>query len=284
MKTKLFKMLNQELIALLKEFYHSQGNITVLTGAGISAESGIPTFRGEEGYWKVGSVNYQPQEIGTWRMFTQNPKEVWKWFLFRKTVCRKSEPNAGHLAVVEMEKLFQDRFTLITQNVDGLHLRAGNTLDKAFLIHGTLEYMRCSAECSTDLYPYPKIADKTRDSDIPEEEWHQLCCPKCGSLTRPHVLWFDEYYNEEFYKYQSSLEVADKTDLLLVVGTSGATNLPNSVVDIVRDNQKTLIDINPTENRFSWVAERYTHGHVLQAKSGEALPKILKVFQEEVRK
>jgi len=274
-------MLNKELSKLFKDFYHRQGKITVLTGAGISAESGIPTFRGEEGYWKVGSVNYQPQEIGTYRMFLESPKEVWKWFLFRKTVCRKSEPNAGHLAIVEMEKLFKDRFTLITQNVDGLHLRAGNSLEKTFLIHGTLEYMRCGKECSKSLYLYPEIADKTREDDIPEKEWDQLLCPKCGSLTRPHVLWFDEYYNEEFYKYESVLHVADETDLLLVVGTSGATNLPNSVVSIVKQNQKKLIDINPVENRFSRMAEKYKNGYVLQEKSGEALPAILKTFQEE---
>lgn len=277
-------MLNTELITILKDFYHSDKKITILTGAGISAESGIPTFRGEEGYWRVGSVNYQPQEIGTLSMYQENPLEVWKWFLFRRTVCQKAEPNLGHLAVVEMEKMFQDRFTLITQNVDGLHLRAGNSLERTFLIHGTLEYMRCGVECSKELYPFPEgLTDKTRESEIPQEEWDLLVCPKCGSRTRPHVLWFDEYYDEEFYKFKSSLKVADQTDLLVVVGTSGATNLPTHVVNIVTLNDKTMIDINPTENKFSRIADNYEYGYALQGKGGEVLPEIMKVFQEAAK-
>ena len=118
---------------VLADFFHSDKKITILTGAGISAESGIPTFRGTEGYWRIGSTNYKPQTIGTYEMFRKQPEEVWKWFLFRKTVCQKAQPNSGHEAVVELEKVFQDRFTLITQNVDGLHLRAGNSLDRTFL-------------------------------------------------------------------------------------------------------------------------------------------------------
>ncbi|NOS74904.1 MAG: RNA polymerase subunit sigma, partial [Methyloglobulus sp.] len=114
--------------------------ITVLTGAGVSAESGIPTFRGEEGYWTVGSRNYQPSEIATQAMFQRNPKEVWKWFLYRRGICEDALPNPGHLAIVKMEKLLGSRFRLVTQNVDGLHLRAGSNIDRTYQVHGNLNY------------------------------------------------------------------------------------------------------------------------------------------------
>ncbi|MEQ1739336.1 MAG: Sir2 family NAD-dependent protein deacetylase [Methyloglobulus sp.] len=122
--------------------------ITVLTGAGVSAESGIPTFRGPEGYWTVGSRNYQPSEIATQAMFQRNPKEIWKWFLYRRGICEDALPNPGHLAIVKMEKLLGSRFRLVTQNVDGLHLRAGSNIDRTYQVHGNLNYMRCARECS----------------------------------------------------------------------------------------------------------------------------------------
>src|SRR2546428_9434824 len=95
-----------------------EGRILVLTGAGISAESGIPTFRGKDGYWTVGSAVYQPQEIATFEMFSRVPEEVWRWYLWRFGVCRDARPNAGHAALVEMERALGDRFTLVTQNID----------------------------------------------------------------------------------------------------------------------------------------------------------------------
>ena len=99
------------------------------TGAGISAESGIPTFRGPEGYWTVGSKEYHPQEMATNRLFRQQPWDVWQWYLYRTSVCARAKPNRGHAILVELEQRLQDRFLLITQNVDNLHILAG----KAFL-------------------------------------------------------------------------------------------------------------------------------------------------------
>ena len=106
--------------------YHvsRKSRITVLTGAGISAESGIPTFRGPEGYWTVGSRAYHPQEMATCAMFRQRPDDVWQWYLHRATVCHAAAPHPGHRAIAAMETLVGDRFTMITQNVDGLHQRA----------------------------------------------------------------------------------------------------------------------------------------------------------------
>lgn len=278
-------MISSELKAYLHEFAaNDQAKMVVLTGAGISAESGIPTFRGKEGYWKVGSVNYQPQQIGTYAMFKENPKEVWKWYLFRQTVCNASEPNAGHYAVAEMEKILGGkRFTLVTQNVDGLHFRAGNTLKNTLLIHGDLTHVRCSRPCTKELLPFPEgIAPKTRDSDISDEEWERLKCPKCGALTRPHVLWFDEYYNEEYYKYETALHRNKAADLLIVVGTSGATNLPNKMYYNALNNDKQIVVVNLESSIFSRTLEANQTGHVVLGKSGEVLPEILAAIKDTI--
>ena len=273
-------MFSPQLIDTLHKLKQSDLPITVLTGAGVSAESGIPTFRGPEGYWRIGSTNYKPQEIGTFAMYRRNPKEVWKWYLFRRTVCRLSQPNAGHHAIVEMEQIFGDRFRLITQNVDGLHLRAGNSLERCYLVHGTLEYIRCGNNCSRELFPFPEgIADKTRETDLTEEELSILACPNCGALTRPHILWFDEYYDEEYYRYESSLRHALETGLLITVGTSGATSLPVRVVEVALSRGIPMIDVNVAENLFGRSAVESGHGYFLQGPSGEILPKMIEIFQ-----
>jgi len=108
------------LVRIIAEALKTGELITLLTGAGVSAESGIPTFRGREGYWTVGSKNYQPSGIATLSMLQQNPKEGWKWFLFRRGFCEAATPNPGHLAIAQMEERLGSRFRLITQNVDGL--------------------------------------------------------------------------------------------------------------------------------------------------------------------
>ncbi len=269
-------MYKDKLKRSVDEALASGGLITVLTGAGVSAESGIPTFRGPEGYWTAGSVNYQPSEIATNSMFERNPKEVWKWFLFRRGVCADARPNPGHLAIVEMEKLLKNRFRLITQNVDGLHLRAGNTLEATYQVHGNLNYMRCSRECSSGVYPVPETIPKiARGEDLSEVDWALLKCPICGSMSRPHVLLWDEYYDEEFYRFESSLRDSCSTSLLVVVGTTGSTNLPNRVVASVSSRGGAIIDIDIEENVFSKAALQSPGGLFLKGSSGSILPSIV---------
>ena len=271
--------MNKELKEILQDFALSSKRITILTGAGISAESNIPTFRGPEGYWTIGSREYHPQEMATYSMFIQKPEEVWKWYLYRLGVCRKARPNPGHLAIVEMEKLFNDRFTLITQNVDNLHIRAGNSLEKTFQIHGNIFYMRCANECSSNIYPLPEdISGKAKGEDLTPEEQLLLRCPDCGERSRPHVLWFDEAYNEKYYRYHSSLEVAGQTELLLIVGTSGTTNLPNQVAWKVKNHNGIMIDINIEENPFAKMALTCNRGYFIKKQSSVALPQILDIF------
>ncbi len=257
-------------------------NITVLTGAGISAESGIPTFRGPEGYWTVGSKEYHPQEMATFAMFSQHPDEVWKWYLYRLSVCGDAKPNAAHLAVVEMEKLFQDRFTLVTQNVDGLHLRAGNSPEQTFQIHGNIFFMRCTNECRQQLYPLPmEILPREKDQELSDSDKQLLSCPDCGTGTRPHVLWFDECYDELYFKFESAMTVAANTDLLIIAGTSGATTLPNHIANMVFQNQGVIIDINIEENPFTELAIRSLGGDFYQMACSEGFNKLLRLIKEE---
>jgi NAD-dependent deacetylase len=249
--------------------------ITVLTGAGISAESGIPTFRGQEGYWTVGSVNYHPQEMATQAMFSRQPFEVWSWYLYRLAVYRHARPNAGHYALVEMERLLQDRFTLITQNVDNLHLKAGNSEARTFQIHGNTFYMRCTEDCAGRLYRLSEEVLLGGKRNLTDDDKQYLSCPDCGVLARPHVLWFDECYDEKHFKYESSLKAADNTDILVIAGTSGATTLPNYIADLVYHNGGTIIDINIEENLFTPLARNSPNGMFHKTPCSEGLSKLL---------
>ncbi|MBI4006050.1 MAG: RNA polymerase subunit sigma [Gammaproteobacteria bacterium] len=254
--------------------------ITVLTGAGISAESGIPTFRGPEGYWTIGSTNYHPQEMATYAMFRRQPDEVWKWYLYRLSVCRHAEPNTGHFTLVEMEKQLGDRFTLITQNVDNLHLRAGSSPERTFQIHGNVYFMRCINECREKLYPLQaEILPREKNQDLSKKDRKLLSCPDCGSRTRPHVLWFDECYDEHYFKYESSIRVTEKTDLLIITGTSGATTLPNLIASIVYRKVKTIIDINTEKNPFTELALNSPGGEFLKMSSSEGLARMLAIMK-----
>jgi NAD-dependent deacetylase len=227
--------------------------IVVLTGAGISAESGIPTFRGKEGYWTVGSREYHPQELATRAAFEQMPWDVWAWYLYRRGVCRRAEPNAAHraLATVDCE--------LITQNVDGLHRRAGSP--RVYPIHGDIDRMRCAADCTLDVYAMPDDVSEPRT---------QLRCPRCGGMARPHVLWFDESYDEERFFLETSRRLAAQARTLIVVGTSAQTNLPWQIVSIALRAGAHVIDINLEDNPFGDLAHE-----TIRAPAAEAIPALL---------
>jgi NAD-dependent deacetylase len=249
--------------------------VIALTGAGISAESGIPTFRGPEGYWTVGSRVYHPQELATAAAFARLPAEVWRWYLWRRTVCRAAAPNPAHLALVELEQRLGDRFLLITQNVDGLHLRAGSSRARTYQIHGNIDFMRCADECSHDLHPVPEaVGEQSKDAPITDAQLALLRCPRCGGMARPHVLWFDEMYDEERYRFSSSLAAAARAAVLVIVGTTASTNLPVQVAERAARAGARLIDINVEDNGFGQLAER-SGGRVLRGPAGTLLPGLL---------
>ena len=144
------RMLEEKHIRWLSQISQDGGKIIALTGAGISAESSIPTSR-RRGILAGRSSVYHPTEMATQEMFRAHPELVWPWYLYRRGVCRRAEPNAGHLGLAELDGFFGARFLLVTQNVDGLHLRAGAPQERTYEIHGNIDFMRCSVPCSDAL-------------------------------------------------------------------------------------------------------------------------------------
>ncbi len=264
-----------DLARILSDVGDRRGAVVALTGAGISAESGIPTFRGEEGYWVIGSRNYMPQEMATHEMFERAPDEVWRWYLYRFGVCKDARPNAGHDALVTLERALGDRFTLVTQNIDGLHRRAGSK--RVFCIHGDAAWVRCDAECGLGVADLAPIVPRG-DGPLTPAEKAALTCPRCGGWLRPHVLWFDECYDEEHYRMDSALRAAKDADLLLVVGTSGATNLPMQIGRLAFQRGAALVDVNPEANPFADLAERSERGFFARGSACDRLPEIVRAL------
>ena len=266
-------MNDEALRAMLGAFSAGGGRLCVLTGAGISAESGIPTFRGPQGYWKVGSRNYHPQELATAAAFSRHPREVWHWYLYRRTVCRNAAPNPGHEALVRIEAALGARFVLVTQNVDGLHARAGSR--DPYEIHGNIDRYRCASRCTDATHLLPEDLPPTgRDAVLSEDTYSLLSCPDCGGQARPHVLWFDECYDEALFRSGRAYAQATEAALLIVAGTSGSTNLPMQIGTQCARGGVPMIDINPDDNPLGQLAEESGVGLRMRVASGLALPRI----------
>jgi len=270
--------LPSDLVRTLEQVRGGSGRIVFLTGAGISAQSGIPTFRGKEGYWVVGSKNYHPMELATQEAFRRMPEEVWRWYLYRRSVCRGAAPNEGHTSLVRAEEGLGDRFALVTQNVDGLHLRAGNTLSRTRQIHGNIDYMRCLAGGREHVHPIPDaMTAHGREDPFTEDDRALLTC-KDGRLARPHVLWFDEFYDERLFSADTAMRDALAADLLVVVGTAGTTNLPMQIGAVAVKREIPFVDINPSDNPFGQAATDADHGWALVGSASEFLPAIVDVL------
>ena len=250
------------------------GHVVVLTGAGVSAESGIPTFRGKEGYWTVGSRDYHPQELATHAAFEEMPWEVWAWYLYRRGVCRAAQPNAAHAALVRLAEALPARVHLVTQNVDGLHRRAGSPDATTYPIHGDISLMRCAAECVPARWLLPEgVPDVQKGELVSAETRALLVCPRCGGMARPHVLWFDESYDEPRYFLDTVRTVAAGAALLVVAGTSAQTNLPWQVVTLAGRQGAVIVDVNVEDNPFGDIAA--SSGGVIRAPAATALPAIV---------
>ena len=223
-------------------------SVLVITGAGISAESGIPTFRGEGGLWK----GFQAQDLATPQAFARDPKLVWEWYRWRRQICNEATPNAGHEALVQLEGR-TERFLLTTQNVDGLHPRAGSR--KLIEIHGCIDDARCTE--TGRVFP---VEDGTWQDGV-------LLHPD-GTQARPHILWFGENY------WDGTLDVAHgyarKVDVCLVVGTSGMVYPPAALAVFAQRSGATLIEVNPQAGQVTPHADIW-----LQGPSGEVLPQIV---------
>ncbi len=255
---------------------HDRSRITIVTGAGISAESGIPTFRGEEGYWTVDSREYHPQEMATLQTYRALPRELWHWYLYRRGVCRTASPNPAHTALARLGKALGERLKVITQNVDGLHLRAGQDPDLTYEVHGNIDHMRCSEACSPTIDSLPAdLLCNDRSTQLSDQEFARLRCPRCGAAARPHILWFDECYDEVLYRADSAMRAAATCDLFITIGTSGAAALPMHATAEAANAGAAIVDINPNDNPFASFARDSARGHWARSSAGALVPAIV---------
>jgi NAD-dependent deacetylase len=230
------------------DWVRSAKRLCVLTGAGISAESGIPTFRGPGGLWR----EYRAEDLATPEAFARDPKLVWEWYDWRRGLVAQAEPNAGHHALAQLESVVPE-FTLITQNVDGLHRRAGNR--KMLELHGNLWRTRCT-RCG-------KEVDDTR---VPLPEIPPTC--ECGALLRPAIVWFGEPLPPDVW--HNAEEAARTADVLLVVGTSAVVYPAASLAPLAKASGARVIEINTGATPLSDLVDCSLRG-----AAGEVLPRLL---------
>lgn len=213
---------NEELPQNLVERFRITKSLVVLTGAGISAESGMPTFRGEDGFWR----KYNAMDLATPEAFARDPKLVWEWYDYRRGILDKAGPNRAHEVISEMENFF-DEFLLVTQNVDGLHRRAGSK--KIIEIHGNLWKVKCNS-CSY----------KGDFNEVPLKEIPPKC--ECGGLLRPDVVWFGE--SLDYNNIESATSALQHCDIVLVVGTSGVVQPVASFPFIAVEAGGEVVEVN----------------------------------------
>ncbi|WP_288458594.1 Sir2 family NAD-dependent protein deacetylase [uncultured Chryseobacterium sp.] len=268
-----------QLEEIIRQVYHKEKRnlFTFLTGAGISSDSGIPTYRGTDGIWVKGTQFHKPEEFGTLKYFKQNPEEVLQFSLFRKKMFEHAAPNESHFHLAEIEKMLQNRFHLITQNIDNLHRRAGN--HRIYEIHGNNREIKCSNGCKEIVHLPEEIKGKNIDEDLTAKDIELLTCSHCGHWMRPNILWFDEYYDEKTNKKFSSLKVAKNSGVLFIIGTSGATNLPLAIAETSLKYGAYIVDINTEDNHFTELIVNKKNKLIIREKSTEVLRVIKEIIE-----
>ena len=211
----------------IKDQIKNYKKIVFVTGAGISQESGIPTFRGKDGLWR----NHDAMKLATIDAFYDNPKLVWEWYNERRMNVFQAQPNPGHRAIAELEK-YAD-VVVLTQNIDGLHQKSGSS--KVLELHGSIVKIKCSV-CDY------KEEILTEISNLPP-----LC--KCGNILRPDVVWFGESLPQDVW--QNAMNFASKCDLMIIAGTSLVVSPANTLPIYAKQNNATLIEINPEDTVMS---------------------------------
>jgi NAD-dependent deacetylase len=240
---------NQEFPDDLIEILQSSQRVAVLTGAGISAESGIPTFReAQNGLW----AHHDPTELATPEAFQRNPSLVWEWYAWRRELILNVSPNPGHDALVEMESFYPE-YTLITQNVDGFHRLAGS--QKVVELHGDIFQTKCSRENRLVL-------------EWPETDQVPPHCPHCDGLLRPDVVWFGESLPSE--ALELAYRAVNTCQIFLSIGTSTLIEPAASLPFIALNNGATVIEINPQETPLSPSVNYSFH-----RPAGEVLPQMM---------
>src|SRR4030042_1954198 len=219
-------------------------SLFILTGAGISAESHIPTFRGQDGLWK----NHSATDLATPQAFAQNPQLVWDWYRWRQNIILKAQPNPGHYALVDLENRY-DNFMILTQNVDRLHQRAGSR--KVLELHGNIFRTRCLS-CNKIIDPQFSSPLMGEEKGEGEKKSNLLQC-QCGGLLRPDVVWFGEPIPQNIW--QTSLEFLSTADVALICGTSNVVWPAAAIPQIAKNNNAKIIEINLEPTPISSVVD-----------------------------
>ncbi len=242
-------MFSDNLIDLCK----NDPDIAVLTGAGMSAESGVPTFRGEDGIWN----KLRPEELANFDAFMRNPALVWEWYLQRQKIISEIKPNSGHIALAELER-HCNKFYLITQNVDGLHRVAGNS--DPIELHGNIMRNRC-LDCN-GLFT---------EVDLPLKEKEIPRCSKCGGILRPDVVWFGEELPRQ--ALIDSDEAISKVSVFLSIGTSAQVQPAASMPLWAKNNGAYIVEINIEETLLTPFVDEF-----IQGESGKILPDLVRAI------
>ena len=246
--------MNNEDIRRLVELMDHSTCIAVLTGAGVSAESGVPTFRGEGGLWR----QFRAEDLATPGAFQRDPKLVWEWYDWRRGLMAKVEPNPGHKVLALWEQLFPE-FTLITQNIDGLHAKAGSR--KIIELHGNIWKTRC-----------PREGIVGDNAEVPLKTIPPAC-PSCGAMLRPHVVWFGEPLDTA--DIDQAFAASSRCRLMFVVGTSAVVHPAASLPVIAARAGAKIVEVNPDPTPLTPNADFSFRG-----KAGEVLPLIDKHLSE----
>jgi len=239
----------QEFINRLK----TANKLVFFTGAGISAESGIATFRGADGIWN----KMKPEELASFDAFMRNPDLVWEWYQHRRDIIHKVEPNAGHKAIAQLEKFYE--VTIVTQNIDNLHRRAGST--KIYELHGNIERNFC-VDCKT----FYNLNELEITPEVPK-------CKNCGGLIRPDVVWFGEMLPQDQFKGGES--AAEWSDICFVVGTSAVVFPAAYIPQSAKRAGSYLVEVNIERTELSGFADYSIFG-----KAGEILPEIVSIVSQ----
>jgi NAD-dependent deacetylase len=232
--------------------------VVVSSGAGMSKESGIPTFRDAmEGLW----ANFDPQELATEAGFRRDPARVWSWYAWRRQRVTDARPNPGHLALVELQR-HVPQLAVVTQNVNGLHAEAGSA--DVVELHGNIRRVKCLDRGHPYDGPLPNYAEDERQEPPP--------CPACGSPLRPDVVWFGEMLPADAMERAWSL--AERCDTMLLIGTSGTVWPAAELPLVARRHGALIIEVNPTPSELTHAADVFLAG-----PAGQVLPALVEAVR-----